>query len=267
MTHYVYIILCVEVFLGPNIALGFELPPPGMSRTVRNEQYKGVVENFSIPAEIHERDGRKFASFGAVVPIHCCTSEEIAERAKTTHHYCDVFTEEKMAPLGELAYVRLDENTAEKVFINRSKKLLMVSSDGRIAQWRCAPSFESNNQFLAGTPVVNQDGALVTVVTAKKGNHYAVSTFEGEGGYFETSSLWHTIDLAEGRVAYGLHTFSSREELRAHVSRLARAPAHGAPAPALFRARRPRVALVEAGGKQLAHIYLQPGIVSDVEYL
>ncbi|XP_053617801.1 poxin-like isoform X2 [Plodia interpunctella] len=244
-----------------------------MSRTVYNEQNKGLVESFSIPAEVHERDGKKFASFGSVLPIHCCTPEQVAERAKTTHHYCDVFTDEKLAPLGELAYVRIDDNTAEKVFINRSKKLLIVSSDGRMAQWRAAPSFESANQYLAGAPLVNQDGELVTVVTAKRGNHYAVSTFEGEGGYFETSESWKTIDIPEGNVAYGLRTFASREELREHVAGLTRAgegagAGEGRPlVPVLFRGRSPRIALVAAGGKQLAHMYLQHGIVADVEYL
>lgn len=35
--------------------------------------------------------------------------------AKTTHHYCDIFTDQLLAPLGELVFVRIDENTAEKV--------------------------------------------------------------------------------------------------------------------------------------------------------
>lgn len=65
-----------------------------------------------------------------------------------------------------------------QVFINRAKRVLLVSSDGRLAQWRAAPSFESANLFVAGTPIVNKDGALVSVVTAKRGNHYAVSNTE-----------------------------------------------------------------------------------------
>lgn len=32
-----------------------------------------------------------------------------------THHYSDVFTEQVLAPLEELAYVRLDADTVEKV--------------------------------------------------------------------------------------------------------------------------------------------------------
>lgn len=65
-----------------------------------------------------------------------------------------------------------------QVFINRNKRILLVSSDGELAQWRCAPTFESPNSYIAGAPIVNKDGELVSVVTAKKGNHYAVSTFE-----------------------------------------------------------------------------------------
>lgn len=40
---------------------------------------------------------------------------QVEQYANKTHHYADVFTEQTLAPLGELAYVRLDENTAEKV--------------------------------------------------------------------------------------------------------------------------------------------------------
>lgn len=65
-----------------------------------------------------------------------------------------------------------------QVFINRVKRVLVVSSDGLLAQWRVAPTFESANHFLAGTPIVNKDGALVSVVTAKRGGHYAVSNIE-----------------------------------------------------------------------------------------
>lgn len=48
-----------------------------LKRTVTNEVYKGLVESFNIPVELHERDGKRFASFGSVVPIHCCTPEEV----------------------------------------------------------------------------------------------------------------------------------------------------------------------------------------------
>ncbi|KAL4710090.1 hypothetical protein ACJJTC_016492 [Scirpophaga incertulas] len=159
-------------------------------RTVLNNDYKGLVESMNIPANLHERDGKLFASFGSVIPIHCCTPDEVAEHSQKTHHYCDIFTEQLLAPLGELAYVRLDENYAEKVFINRSKRILLTSSDGKLAQWRSAGTFESANRFIAGAPIVNARGELISVVTAKHGNHYAVSSFEGEGGYFETSESW-----------------------------------------------------------------------------
>lgn len=46
-------------------------------RTVLNEVYKGLVESMSIPAEVHHRNGKKYASFGTVVPIHCCTPEQV----------------------------------------------------------------------------------------------------------------------------------------------------------------------------------------------
>ncbi|XP_073947889.1 poxin-like [Choristoneura fumiferana] len=233
-------------------------------RTVVNEVYKGLLESVSIPAELRERDGKRFATFGAVVPIHCCTEEEVPEWSRKTHHYCGIFTEDTLAPLGELAYVRVDENTAEKVFINRAKRMLVRSADGVLAQWRCAPSFESSNQYLPGTPIVNQDGALVSVVTVRKGNHYAVSTFEGEGGYFDTSLPWQVLD-SPGLI-YGAHSFPSRAALREHVGGLP--PAHSAPpaAPVLHRAPVPRIVLVAANGRQVAHIYLQ-GVITDVEYL
>lgn len=53
---------------------------------------------------------------------------QVKERVNDTHHYCDVFTEELLAPLGELAFVRLDENTAEKV----SLKLIFFLKDLQI---------------------------------------------------------------------------------------------------------------------------------------
>lgn len=48
-------------------------------RTVLNEPYRGLVENFSIPAELHERpDGHRYATFGSVIPIHCTPPEEVS---------------------------------------------------------------------------------------------------------------------------------------------------------------------------------------------
>nr|6XB5_A Chain A, Poxin [Trichoplusia ni]6XB5_B Chain B, Poxin [Trichoplusia ni] len=240
-----------------------------MGRTVLNESNKGLVENFSIPAELHERDGKRFASFGTTVPIHCCTPEQVAEFANKTHHYCDVFTEQVLAPLDELVYVRIDENTAEKVFINRSKRILLVSSDGVLAQWRSAPTFESSNRFLAGTPIVNKDGDLVSVVTARKGNHYAVSTFEGEGGYFETSQPWKVLDPPEGAAVYGDRWFPSREEVRAYTLSLpgAAVSAGSPPAPVLHRGGSGRLVLADARGRQLSHHYLHGVATTDVQYL
>ncbi|XP_072934087.1 poxin-like [Epargyreus clarus] len=238
-------------------------------RTVLNEQYKGLVENFSIPAEVHEQDGRKYATCGSVVPIHCCTPDQVSEMADKTHHYCDVFTEDLLAPLGELAYVRLDENTAEKVFLNRTKRILLTSSDGRLAQWRCAPSFESANSYIAGTPIVNKDGALVSVVTAKRGNNYAVSTFEGEGGYFETTKPWEVIDIAEGTSTYADKTFTTREELTSYIASLPPAQVSGAEPPRvlLLRGRQPRIALVAENGRQMVHLYLSGVLATGVDYL
>ncbi|XP_013143919.1 PREDICTED: uncharacterized protein LOC106107572 isoform X2 [Papilio polytes] len=238
-------------------------------RTVLNEVYKGLVESMSIPAEVHHRNGKKYASFGTVVPIHCCTPEQVKERVNDTHHYCDVFTEELLAPLGELAFVRLDENTAEKVFINRSKRVLMVSSDGRLAQWRCAPTFESANHYIAGTPIVNKEGALVSVVTAKRGNHYAVSNFEGEGGYFETSLPWEIVHPMQGEVIYGEQTFSSRDELRKHLANLSPAEVTSdlPVRPVLLTGVTPRLTLITHNGRQLAHYYLYGVHASDVQYL
>ncbi|XP_063541050.1 poxin-like isoform X2 [Cydia strobilella] len=258
LKSYFYLLVCAAPALC-NIKMA--------KRTVLNEAYKGLVETMSIPVELHERAGRKFASFGGVLPIHCATEEQVLELAKTTHHYCDVFTDEVLAPLAELAYVRLDENTAEKVFINRSKRILLTSSDGQLAQWRAAPSFPSDNRFLAGAPIVNHDGALVSVVTAKRGNHYAVSSFDGEGGYFDTTLPWKILDSPG--IIYGDQSFPSREALRSHVVFLP--PAHKAPpspaAPVLHRSATPRIALVAGNGRQMAHIYLQGVHADGVEYL
>lgn len=64
------------------------------------------------------------------------------------------------------------------MFINRRQRILLVSSDGVLAQWRLAPTFESANVYLAGTPIVDQAGQLVSLVTARWGRHYAVSAIE-----------------------------------------------------------------------------------------
>nr|XP_021205460.1 poxin isoform X1 [Bombyx mori]H9JU86.1 RecName: Full=Poxin [Bombyx mori] len=235
-------------------------------RTVLNENYKGIVESMSIPAEIHERNGKKYASVGSILPIHCCPPEELERRAESTHHYCGVFTDELLAPLEELAYVRLDENTAEKVFINRAKRILIVSSDGHLAQWRCAPTFESANRYIAGTPIVDQRGGVISVVVAKKNNHYAVSSFEGEGGYFESTQNWKVVEPAAGGYAYGELTFPSRTALREHVAGLrGGAGAWGDAVPVLRGGTSPRLALV-LDGRQLAHYYLH-NVIVDVEYL
>lgn len=238
-------------------------------RTALNENYKGLVETMSVPAEVHERDGKKYATFGSTVPMHCCTPDQVKDYAYKTHHYCDIFTEQVLAPLGELAYVRLDDTTTEKVFINRSKRILLVSSDGKLAQWRCAPTFESANLYMAGTPIVNKDGELVTVVTAKRGNHYAVSTFEGEGGYFYTSEPWQIIDTADGVSVYGDKTFSSREELKEHYMSLPEpeVSAEAMPVPILHRGNSPRIVLLAKNGRQLSHLYLHGVITTNVDYL
>lgn len=47
-------------------------------RTALNEHYKGLVESMSIPAELHERNGKIFASFGSVLPIHCASPEQVS---------------------------------------------------------------------------------------------------------------------------------------------------------------------------------------------
>ncbi|XP_023942000.1 poxin [Bicyclus anynana] len=237
-------------------------------RTVTNDVYKGLVEAFSIPAELHERDGKPFASVGSVLPIHCATPQQLAERAETTHHYCDVFTDEILAPLGELAYVRIDENVAEKVFLNRSKRILLISSDGKLAQWRCAPTFESANSFVAGAPIVNKDGALVSVVTARRGNNYAVSAFEGDGGYFATTKHWEVVELEDGKLYYADKSFSTREDLAAYLQALppVEVNTEALPKPVLLNGKSPRIALVAENGRQLSHHYLC-GVFSDVEYL
>ncbi|KAF9404974.1 hypothetical protein HW555_014072 [Spodoptera exigua] len=232
--------------------------------------YRGIVENMSIPAELHERpDGKPYATFGDVVPIHCCTPEQVEQHRKTTHHYCDIFTDETLAPLGDLVYVRIDENTAEKVFINRRQRILVVSSDGVLAQWRLAPTFESANVYLAGTPIVDQAGHLVSVVTAKWGRHYAVSALEGEGGYFDTSLPWEKRTIPEGSSVYGNKTFQSRDELREYVASLPPpgTPAAGEATPLVYVGGTPRLVLVAPTGRQLSHHYLHGVITSDVEYL
>ncbi|CAH2093344.1 unnamed protein product [Euphydryas editha] len=238
-------------------------------KTVLNDVYKGLVEEMRLPADLHERDGKRFASCGSVLPIHCATPEQVQQMSQTTHHYCDVFTPELLAPLGELAYARLDEHYAEKVFLNRSKRLLLVSSDGKLAQWRAAPSFESANRYLAGAPLANRDGGLVSVLTARRGAHYAVSNFEGEGGYFETPRPWELVDLEEGKCYYGDRGFDTREELNQYIKQLppAEVSPSAPPRPILLRGKLPRIVLVAENGRQLSHHYL-PGVLStDIEYL
>lgn len=238
-------------------------------KTVINDVYKGLVEKMQIPAELHERDGKKFASYGSVMPIHCATPEQVQQRSQTTHHYCDVFTEQLLEPLGELAYVRLDENYAEKVFLNRSKRVLLVSGDGRLAQWRAAPTFESANRFVGGAPLVGRGGALVSVLTARRGNHYAVSAFEGIGGYFETSKPWKIVDIEEGKCYYGDKGFDTREELNQYRAQLPplEVSASSPPQPVLLRGQLPRIVLMAENGRQLSYHYL-PGVLStDIEYL
>ncbi|CAH0758320.1 unnamed protein product [Diatraea saccharalis] len=200
-------------------------------RTVVNSSYKGLVENIAIPVELHEAGDKKFASFGSVLPIHC--------------------------------------STPEQVFINRTKRLLIISSDGVLAQWRCAPTFESANQYIAGTPIVNKDGALVSVVTAKRGNHYAVSTFEGEGGYFETSEAWKVIPSPGPGLVYGDKVFETRAELRQYASSLPPAIVGPdcRPTPVLVGGPHARLVLLAGGGRQLAHHYLPPVITDDIQYL
>lgn len=242
----------------------------GFPTTTSGLTYRGLVENMSIPAELHQRpDGRAYASFGSTVPIHCCTPEQVEKLAKTTHHYCDIFTDQLLAPLGELVFVRIDENTAEKVFINRSKRILVRSSDGTLAQWRFAPTFESANVYVAGTPIVNQAGELVSVVTVKRGNHYAVSTFEGEGGYFDTTESWELRSIPEGAGIYGDKTFSSRDELRAYVDSLPPlgAAPHGPPTPILYLGQTSRIVLVAKNGRQISHQYLHGVITTHIDYV
>ncbi|KAG7303285.1 hypothetical protein JYU34_011761 [Plutella xylostella] len=237
-------------------------------RTVLNDNYKGLVESVSIPAVVEERDGKKFARSGSVVPIHCSTPDEISAYAPKTHHYCDVFTEQVLAPLEELAFVRLDQNTAEKVFINRKKRILLTSSDGALAQWRCAPTFESSNQYVAGAPIVNKEGALISVVTARVGNHYAVSSFEGDGGYFETPQPWKILDSSTGLI-YGDRVFPTHEALKDFIATLGPAALDPdrPPTPVLVRGANPRVAFITKEGRQIAHNYLQGVISKGVEYL
>ncbi|CAH4030667.1 unnamed protein product [Pieris brassicae] len=236
-------------------------------RTVLNEQYKGLVERMSVPVELHDREGRRYATCASLVPIHCCTAEQKAQLSVSTHHYCDVFTEQILAHLAELAYVRLDADTAEKVFLNRTKRILLVSSDGKLAQWRCAPTFESANNYIAGAPIVNKDGSIVSIVTAKRGNHYAVSNAEGEGGYFDTSRPWEIIDTGDAKFVYADKAFSTREELREYINSLPPASLSTPPRPLLIHGNRPRVALVAENGRQLVHIYLSGVLADDVQYL
>ncbi|XP_041971576.1 poxin-like [Aricia agestis] len=238
-------------------------------RTVTNERCSGLLEAVQIAAEVDAIGGRAVARQGTVLPIHCATPEMVAELAPKTHHYCDIFTEELLAPLGELALVRIDENTAEKVFINRNKRLLLVSSDGVLAQWRTAGTFESQNRFIAGTPVCTHRGELASVVTARRAHHYAVSNFEGDGGYFETSLPWEIKDIEEGKLIYGDRAFPTREALREYVQKLppVEVTPTSPPRPILWRGATARVVLVAASGRQISHQYLH-GVHSDnIEYL
>lgn len=228
------------------------------TKSTLNDVHRGIVEAMAIPAQVEERDGRRVARFGSVLPIHVCDPKEISSRSESTHHYCDIFTEDLMAPLEELAYVRLDENKAEKVFINRHKKMLIHSGDGRLATWRCAPTFESANDFIAGTPIVNKAGSLVSVVTARRGNHYAVSTFEGECGFVETSVPWR-VEEGEDELQYG--------PKRTGRGAVAYVDANAPVVPVLRRGHTATIALLAHNGAVLSHTCLQGVLATDVHYL
>ncbi|GBP20819.1 hypothetical protein EVAR_14545_1 [Eumeta japonica] len=229
--------------------------------------YEGVVERRAVPVELHNTtDGRPVARLGTCLPIHSTSAEEAARLALITHHYAGLFTENILSPLGELAYVRLDADTVEKVFVNRSRRILITSSDGRLAQWRAVPTFESRNRYVAGTPVVDGGGALVSVVLARRHNHYALAANDGEGGYFDTTEPWRVMDPPAGALVYADRWFTTREELRAYVSSLGPVDA-GAPTPVLHRGARTRVSLVAPGGRQIAHVHLHTALTDDVEYL
>nr|6XB6_A Chain A, Poxin [Danaus plexippus]6XB6_B Chain B, Poxin [Danaus plexippus] len=240
-----------------------------MKSTALNEKYYGLVENVTIPASLHEYNGKPYSKVGNAMPIHCATQEEKELLSRTTHHYCDLFTDKLFAPLEELVFVRLDENKAEKVFLNRHKRLFLTSSDGVVASWRCAPTLESLNKFMAGTPLVGRDGRVVSLLTAKHGNHYAVSHLEGDGGYFETSKPWEIKDMEDGRLYYGNKSFNSRDELRAYIQNLPplEVDSSAPPQPILLRGKNPRIILVAENGRQISHQYISSNLITDVEYL
>lgn len=130
-------------------------------------------------------------------------------------------------------------------------------------------------------------GGKAAAARSRAGPALTAARPQGEGGYFETPLPWRAAPAPEGRLAYGDRAFASREELRAYVRGLppaeVRPPAGrgpgaasrrvlqvGAAAPAravLRTGAAPRVALVCANGRQLAHYFLPAALAVDVVYL
>lgn len=49
-----------------------------MKSTALNEKYYGLVENVTIPASLHEYNGKPYSKVGNAMPIHCATQEEVS---------------------------------------------------------------------------------------------------------------------------------------------------------------------------------------------
>lgn len=91
-----------------------------------------------------------------------------------------------------------------------------MSYDGKLNLWQNAPSFKSNEHLLAGLPITDASGNIVSVVTGSKNEYYAIASFDGYSGKFETSRPWLTTDGRSG-IIYGNKTFKTRTELHDYL--------------------------------------------------
>lgn len=82
--------------------------------------------------------------------------------------------------------------------------------------WQNAPTFKSDVYYAANTLILDAAGKVVSVVTGSKDGRYAIASFDGLSGKFETSYGWQTVCGMNG-IIYGNRTFKSREELKEYL--------------------------------------------------
>ncbi|GLV35905.1 hypothetical protein CBL_09877 [Carabus blaptoides fortunei] len=109
-----------------------------------------------------------------VCAIHTC-SESVTQKFRgITHHYCDVFTKNILAPLPEIIFVN-----GEQYDVNKKDRLVIISYDGNLNLWQNAPTFKSDKHYAANTVILDVAGKVVSIVTGSKDGRYAIASFDG----------------------------------------------------------------------------------------